>query len=297
MCIPYPDHVVPKHSLSQLRAQIKLIPRYPRGMNLYKTFSAGRTGGLITNPRAILMTDAEAKLFGAQKTKYNTLREAFKNGSKSYGRMKPDKPFPCAICVLVLPCSRAGTIIHWDQPRAQTIMEARRAQDIPDHEVLVGSRPAQFRCIGNSVPRSISLALGLSLRSVWLKNAIHTLSDDDMLEEQFQSTFNSLGIQYSPPSVSVSNKSKKRKTAPPIVPSITDADSVSIKSYASSVQDAFSSLLEAIREDEPIRFAKEQVRLRSKHFEMVIRPINEEEEEADSNYDSSSKTGKKRGRS
>lgn len=98
MCIPFPDHVVFRPCLSQLRAQLKLIPRFPRGMNLYKTYSAGRRGSQIVDPRAVLMTDTEAKIFGDKYTKkWNTIREAFTKGSKSYGRMRPDKPFPCAL--------------------------------------------------------------------------------------------------------------------------------------------------------------------------------------------------------
>ena len=52
-----------------------------------------------------------------------------------------------------------------------TVMEARRAQGFPDHEVLVGSAPDKWKVIGNSVPRTVSLALGLSLRNAWLKSS------------------------------------------------------------------------------------------------------------------------------
>lgn len=52
-----------------------------------------------------------------------------------------------------------------------TIMEARRAQGIPDSEVLVGTRTEQLRIVGNGVARTVSMALGLSLRAAWLKDA------------------------------------------------------------------------------------------------------------------------------
>lgn len=86
MCIPFPDHVVSRPYLSQLRAQLKLIPRFLHGMNLYKTYSAARRDSQIVDPPAILLTDTEAKISGARRTKKrNTVREAFSKGSKSFG--------------------------------------------------------------------------------------------------------------------------------------------------------------------------------------------------------------------
>ena len=52
-------------------------------------------------------------------------------------------------------------------------MEARQAQGFPDHEVLVGSAADKWKVIGNSVPCTVSLALGLSLQNVWLKSPLH----------------------------------------------------------------------------------------------------------------------------
>jgi hypothetical protein len=50
-------------------------------------------------------------------------------------------------------------------------MEARRAQGILDHELIFGLPSQQWKIIGNSVARSVSLALGLSLRQAWLSNS------------------------------------------------------------------------------------------------------------------------------
>jgi len=49
-------------------------------------------------------------------------------------------------------------------------MEAKRAQGFPDDEVLIGAPKDGWKILGNSVARTVSLALGLSLREAWLKN-------------------------------------------------------------------------------------------------------------------------------
>lgn len=64
-----------------------------------------------------------------------------------------------------------GTCLHWDQQRVTTVMEVRRAQGFPDDEVLVGTPADKWKVIGNSVARTVALALGLSLRDAWLKNS------------------------------------------------------------------------------------------------------------------------------
>ena len=51
-----------------------------------------------------------------------------------------------------------------------TVMEVRRAQGYPDHEVIVGTPSMQWKIIGNSVARPVALALGVALRTAWLAN-------------------------------------------------------------------------------------------------------------------------------
>jgi hypothetical protein len=50
-------------------------------------------------------------------------------------------------------------------------MDARRAQSFPDHEVIVGNPAQQWKIVGNSVARTVALALGLSLRQAWEQGA------------------------------------------------------------------------------------------------------------------------------
>ena len=63
-----------------------------------------------------------------------------------------------------------GNCCHWDESRLLTIMEARRGQGIPDDELLIGLPAEKYKIVGNSVARPKALALGVSLRTAWLRN-------------------------------------------------------------------------------------------------------------------------------
>ncbi|KAK3076939.1 hypothetical protein LTS18_011596, partial [Coniosporium uncinatum] len=63
-----------------------------------------------------------------------------------------------------------GVVLHWEQHRVISVMEARRAQGFPDSEVIVGNPYVQWHIIGNSVARGMALGLGMSLREAWLTN-------------------------------------------------------------------------------------------------------------------------------
>jgi hypothetical protein len=115
-----------------------------------------------------VMTESQRDLFPSL-TLSGKIRQCVQKTSKAWGRVHPHRLFS-TIVVRVYPMdARMGTCIHWDQQRMITVMEARRAQSFPDHEVLVGSSADKWKVIGNSVSRTVSLALGLSLRNAWLK--------------------------------------------------------------------------------------------------------------------------------
>ena len=50
-----------------------------------------------------------------------------------------------------------------------TVMEARRTQSIPDHEVVIGNPAQQWKIIGNGVDRKVSFAIGLQIAKAWKK--------------------------------------------------------------------------------------------------------------------------------
>ncbi|KAG4026576.1 hypothetical protein MFRU_039g00540 [Monilinia fructicola] len=157
-CIRYPDHVSPVTMSKLCRNQIACIPTHPRGMNFWKTWNDGNG----------TMTQREREIF-PYFNKAGKMRESVLLGSKAWGRIRPDGLFPTVLVIICTEDSRMGTVLHWDQHRRMSILELRRAQSFPDDEVLLGTRGEQIKLIGNSVDRTVSMALGISLRDAWLK--------------------------------------------------------------------------------------------------------------------------------
>jgi DNA (cytosine-5)-methyltransferase 1 len=158
-CTKQPDHVPGRGISTTLRNQIRAIPVYPRGMNFSKAWNEGRG----------VMTQEERDLFPLY-TKEGMPRENTKNGSTAWGRVNPKGLFPTIVVGLYASDSRVGCNLHWDDHRYLSTMEARRAQSFPDEEVLLGTPAEGWKLMGNSVARSVALALGLSLRDAWFKN-------------------------------------------------------------------------------------------------------------------------------
>ena len=159
-CIPYPDHVMPSAVMEETKLQIQTIPIFPRKMSFWKAWNDGKG----------VMTKEQRALFPQPTTRAGKPNERVLKGSKGWGRINPDGLFGTITVAPVVKDSRMGTLLHWDQHRSLTVMEARRAQSFPDNEVVLGNPPQQSKIIGNSVDRSVALALGLSLREAWEKN-------------------------------------------------------------------------------------------------------------------------------
>lgn len=156
-CIPYPDHRQHTRQRALLRSVMKLIPTNPPGMNLVRTIKENRH--TIAKP---IMDYYERQ---------SEIRRL--DASNSMSRINGDSLFPTVVTKLAPEDGKAGQGLHWSQPRTQTLLEARRAQGFLDHEPLVGLASTQWKIVGNSVARSVSLALGTSLRKAWLENPEH----------------------------------------------------------------------------------------------------------------------------
>ena len=92
------------------------------------------------------------------------------NGSKSYSRTNPDKLVPTVLTTLNPQAKFGSAVLHYEQPRCMTILEAKRAQGFLDNDVLLGAPNAIIKQIGNSVSRHASYAIGLTIRAAMLKN-------------------------------------------------------------------------------------------------------------------------------
>ena len=152
-CIPYPDHRMSSPLSTLHRVCIASIPRFPGGGSFISAFAKG------------YMPQAQVDDFPWD----NPIRAS--KGSNSWKRVRGSGLIP-TVMTRPRPWDGVGpSCVHWDQHRVLTVMEVRRAQGFPDHEVLIGSPTEQWKIIGNSVDRSVALALGLSLRTAWLANA------------------------------------------------------------------------------------------------------------------------------
>ncbi|KAF2195457.1 S-adenosyl-L-methionine-dependent methyltransferase [Zopfia rhizophila CBS 207.26] len=140
ICVKFPDHRVPLHLNRLDRAIVRHIPTFPPGQCYADAVKRGLPNSLIKNKKEV---------------------------GKSWKRIKASGLIPTITTVVSPQDSRCGELLHWEQHRPITIQEARRAQGIPDYEVIIGSPMEQWRIIGNAVDRNVALALGLSLRTAW----------------------------------------------------------------------------------------------------------------------------------
>lgn len=151
-CVGYPDHRLQGTITPTLHQQYSAIPTHPYGMNFARAWKEG----------AGVMTQGERELFPMHKCSRTA------SNSKGWGRISPVDVFSTITTSCGPQDSRTGRLLHWHQNRPITIMEARRAQGFPDHEVILGSPADQWKLVGNSVARQIALALGLQFREAWL---------------------------------------------------------------------------------------------------------------------------------
>ncbi|OHF04412.1 cytosine-specific methyltransferase [Colletotrichum orchidophilum] len=155
-CINFPDHRLANGITKCARSQLSVIPMHPYGMNFQTTWNNGKG----------VMTPAERSFFPEKGLRVEL------PVSRAWGRAYPDKVMQTITTVASPTDARVGRIMHWNQNRILTVMEARRAQGFRDHEVILGRPKDQWKVVGNSVAREVSLALGLSFRKAWLGSLV-----------------------------------------------------------------------------------------------------------------------------
>jgi DNA (cytosine-5)-methyltransferase 1 len=150
--VAFPDHRVSIGVTQKSRSQYNRIPIHPHGMSFASSWNEGKG----------VMTPSERTLFPKV-----GLRVTLKF-SKGWGRIKPTGLFHTITTCCQPTDTRVGRALHWNEDRPITVLEARRAQGFPDHEVLAGPPVDQYHLVGNSVARPMALALGLQFRKAWL---------------------------------------------------------------------------------------------------------------------------------
>lgn len=150
--IRFPDHRTSRNEDIMSRLRISSIPRFPKLLSLS---SAGKAGLLSQH------------LMNTTPPFWEEVRK-FDNRSRTWQRNDRHGLFPTVVTRCQPADKYTGRILHWTADRCLTVLEVRRAQSYPDREVLVGSSADQWRIVGNSVARSVALALGMSLRQAWI---------------------------------------------------------------------------------------------------------------------------------
>ena len=151
-CIPFPDHRPTRTMATVNQVRMSCVPRFPPGMNYVKASLRG------------LMPPPQMEAFN-----WNAGTRIDPQG-RAWKRVIQNGLIPTIITKCQPEDAYCGAWIHWDASRCMTVMEVRRAQGFPDEEVIIGTPSSQWKIIGNSVARPVAFALGMELRSAWLKN-------------------------------------------------------------------------------------------------------------------------------
>ena len=158
-CLAFPDHRMSIYLSNLHRIQIASIPRFPRGNTFVLAVKEG------------YMPQAQIDAFDWSSSIKSSL------SARGWQRVKRGTLVPTIMTEARPSDGINGTVLHWDDERLLTVMEVRRAQGFLDEEVLLGLPREQWKIVGNSVARSVALALGVSLREAWLKNDDKTAFD------------------------------------------------------------------------------------------------------------------------
>ncbi|KAL8797500.1 MAG: hypothetical protein Q9195_000316 [Heterodermia aff. obscurata] len=150
-CIPFPDHRLTISVSPINQTLICNVPKHPHGMSFIKAVKLG------------WQSDTQLKAWN-----WTSLRSS--ENSRAWKRVYPHGLMPTVTTKCTPQDGISGQWVHWEADRPMTVMEARRAQGYPDHEVIVGTPAMQWKIIGNSVARPVALALGFALRTAWLAN-------------------------------------------------------------------------------------------------------------------------------
>ncbi|UNI17825.1 DNA (cytosine-5-)-methyltransferase [Purpureocillium takamizusanense] len=186
-CVPFPDHRVSLGLTRSQRLRIAVIPTHPWGMNFSRAWYGT---GATKKPGHGIMTLAERAFFAGTDSGSGTASPINDNNrvgeahasSNAYGRMYPDRLIETIVTTQNPRDGKNGRSLHWSEDRVLTIMEARRAQGMRDHEVLLGSPATQFKIVGNSVAREVAVALGIVFREAWVETLLGDKVDDEGIE-------------------------------------------------------------------------------------------------------------------
>ncbi|KAF2147505.1 uncharacterized protein K452DRAFT_354875 [Aplosporella prunicola CBS 121167] len=207
-CIQFPDHRLCRFESQTVNSYIKSVPISPPGMTLMKAIN--------------IVPEHIAKHFLENSSKART-----SESSRSYSRIFPDGLFPTIKTAATAADAWTGRLLHWQEHRVLTIMEARRAQSFPDNEIILGTPSGQWRIIGNSVDRKVALNLGVAVREAWHANSLDDNTNTEPFVNGTQTQLNSLTESYPHQSVSRHSTPTPRPSPShaPVIIDLTNSDS------------------------------------------------------------------------
>jgi len=81
--------------------------------------------------------------------------------TRRYGRLDPDGQ---SFTIMTKCDPHWGTVVHYSQDRIISVREAARFQSFPDRFRFLGSKPSQYRQVGNAVPPLLAAAIARQIR-------------------------------------------------------------------------------------------------------------------------------------
>ncbi|EPE03333.1 modification methylase [Ophiostoma piceae UAMH 11346] len=147
ICVPHPDHRITLGISDHMRRKIAQIPSQPYGLGLAEV--------------------RHTKEFRHVEHLFTT-KEVANVVTNAYRRANPQHMFRTVRTQCVIADARGPGELHWRDLRPLSVMEMRRAQGVPDDDLLLFDKQAdQWKMVGNAVARPIALALGLALREAY----------------------------------------------------------------------------------------------------------------------------------
>ncbi len=152
ICISHPDHIAGMKQTPMFRELIRRVPRYPKEMGFLKSIQERFQG------------KAQLEWFLERKSLHVKNHLAFT-------RLDPDGYIPTITTTPSATCNLGGgRIIHPDEHRTLTLLEARRAQGFSDEDVIIGDLRQQWTQVGNAVDRQVAIALGEVIANSWFSS-------------------------------------------------------------------------------------------------------------------------------
>jgi DNA (cytosine-5)-methyltransferase 1 len=198
VCIPFPDH---KTYWTPNARDRQIMSRIPHSDAFASSTVWGRYPGYkyAFHKRQLMPEHLTPRFvpFEAQDSRFT--------------RLSSDGLSPTITCVQAPQSRISGKTLHYDEDRALSNLEAKRAQGFFDSDVLIGKPHKAYRIIGNSVCRQVAYALGLSLKDALTRQTSQVTQMEQMEAEKASMQLEEkLSVDKGEPGLSALRKVKQK---------------------------------------------------------------------------------------